>query len=104
MARLQHKRGRKSDYVKSLNNDNHREVKRRALLRDKFSCKVCSSKIKLELHHITYKLNGTDYIGKELENLEWVVILCETHHQEVHNKTDHIWNPRNFKKQPVNHN
>lgn len=104
-SRLQHKRGRKSNYVKSLNNDNHKEVKIRALLRDNFQCREngCSCKIGLELHHITYFLNGENYIGKELENLQWVVIVCANHHQKIHNNISHKWNPKNFNKKPYNH-
>ena len=59
MTRLQHKKGRKSNYVKSLNNENHFEVRRKALLRDGFHCKLCDKRISLELHHIDYK-----YLGK----------------------------------------
>ncbi len=104
IARLSHRRGRKSNYVKSLNNDNHREVKRRAMLRDGFQCREygCNCKIGLELHHITYYLNGKSYIGQELENLQWVVILCGTHHQNVHNTISHKWNPNNRNKQSAN--
>lgn len=97
MSRLKHKRGRKSNYSKSLNNENHREVRRRALLREDFHCKVCEKRIRLELHHIDYK-----YLGKELQNMKWVVLLCEDHHQEVHNDLRHKWNPKNFNKKPYN--
>lgn len=99
MGRLQHKKGRKSNYVKSLNNENHLEVRRRALFRDGFHCRLCEQRIRLELHHINY-----NFLGKELENLQWVVILCETHHQFVHNTPNHKWNPKNFNKVDVNGN
>jgi hypothetical protein len=56
-------------------------------------CKLCDKKIGLELHHINYQ-----YLGKELLNMEWIVILCSQHHQEVHNLSSHIWNPKNFNK------
>jgi 5-methylcytosine-specific restriction endonuclease McrA len=98
VSRLQHKRGRKSNYSKSLNNPNHKEVRRRALLREGFKCKVCPAKIRLELHHIDY-----NFLGKELDNMNWVVILCDKHHQEAHNDINHIWNPKNFNKKKQNY-
>ena len=104
MARLKHKRGRKSKYVKSLDNDYHREVKRKALIRDGFKCKNegCNSTIFLELHHITYHLNGQSIIGTELVNLQWVVIVCEKCHQQIHDDLNHKWNPKNWNKEPIN--
>jgi len=44
MARLNHKAGRKSNYLKSLNNDYHREVRRRAFFRDGFKCVDCGDR------------------------------------------------------------
>jgi 5-methylcytosine-specific restriction endonuclease McrA len=102
MSRLKHKRGRKSNYVKSLDNDYHREVKRKALVRDGFQCKICSSTIFLELHHISYYINNINIIGKELQYMEWVVILCEKCHPEVHANLRHRWNPKNWDKEPIN--
>ncbi len=94
---IQYKRGRKSNYLKSLNNENHREVRNRALIREDFHCKLCEKRIRLELHHIDY-----EFLGKELENMQWVVILCEDHHQYVHNTPGHKWNPYNFKRTDIN--
>jgi len=96
MGRLQHKRGRKSNYLKSLNNENHRLVKEKALIRDGFHCKLCPKQIRLELHHIDY-----EFLGKELENMQWVVILCEDCHQYVHNTPLHKWHPYNFKRTDI---
>lgn len=81
MARLQHRKGRKSNYVKSLNTDYHREVRRRALIRDGFQCVDCNTKLNLELHHISYAHRGC-----ELDYMEDVVILCEKCHQKRHKK------------------
>ena len=104
MARLKYKRGRKSKYVKSLDNDYHREVKRKALIRDGFKCKNegCNSTTFLELHHITYWLKGQSIIGTELVNLQWVVIVCEKCHQQIHDDLTHKWNPKNWDKESVN--
>lgn len=104
MPRLKHKPGRKSNYALSLNNEHHREVKRRALVRDRH-CRYegCNSILYLELHHITYKLNGESIIGKELENdnLKWTVTLCSKHHEAVHRNLNHKWNPKNFNKKHI---
>lgn len=100
MARLKHKRGRKSNYVKYLDNPNHKEVRERCLLRDNFTCRFdgCSAKIRLETHHISYHV-----LGKELEdgNLIWCVTLCEKHHDIVHKDVNHIWNPKNKQKKAI---
>ena len=97
MSRLQHKRGRKSNYAKSItNNTSHSEARVKALLRENFHCKLCEKRIGLELHHINY-----NFLGKELQNMEWVVILCSEHHQSVHNSPAHKWNPKNFNKTPL---
>ena len=84
MSRLQSKKGRKSNYVKSLNNDYHREVRRKALIRDNFECQICKSKLFLELHHKKYYINGVSILGRELEHMEHVVILCGKCHQKQH--------------------
>ena len=81
MARLNHRKGRKSNYVKTLNNDYHREVKRKVHLRDGFKCCDCGTKLNLELHHLSYKFKGS-----ELEHMETVVTLCGSCHQKRHNK------------------
>ena len=86
MARLKSKPGRKSNYLKSLNNDYHREVRRRAFLRDGFQCRDCHTKLRLELHHLTYYINGESIVGKELDHMECVITLCENCHQKRHGK------------------
>ena len=105
MARLNHKRGRKSNYVKSLNNDYHKEVRRRVLIRDGFSCRNqgCISQIYLETHHITYYVAGRSIVGRELEddNLKWLVTLCAACHEQIGKNQYHKWNPKNPTKQPI---
>lgn len=102
MSRLKHKRGRKSNYVKTLqNNDYWEKVKRKVRIRDGFACKVCGSTIKLETHHITYMINGQSIIGKELEHLQCIVTLCEKDHQAAHSDRNHIYNPSNRMKKLI---
>lgn len=98
MSRLKHKRGRKSNYLKSLNTDYHREVRRKVLIRDNFKCKICESTLFLELHHISYYVNSENIVGKELQYLEWLVILCAECHQLVHDNIRHQYNPKNKNK------
>ena len=49
MSRLQHKKGRKSNYSKTLNNEVWREVRLRVIARDR-CCKHCGSRLYLEVH------------------------------------------------------
>lgn len=98
MGRLKHKRGRPSNYRKSLQKNPYWEkVKRKVRIRDKFQCIVCSKKIGLETHHITYYAHGKSIVGNELQHLEWLVTLCEKHHTEAH-KSEHPLNPKNKNK------
>ncbi len=92
MARLNHKRGRKSNYVKSLNNSSHKEGKRLALQRDGSKCRRCSSTTNLEYHHISYHISGKEL---EKDNLKWTVIVCGKCHESIHKKILDDWNPKN---------
>jgi 5-methylcytosine-specific restriction endonuclease McrA len=103
MARLNHKRGRKSNYVKSLDNDYHKEVRRRVFIRDGFKCRRCGKKIFLESHHIAYYVDGVSIVGHELEedNLKWVVTACSECHPAIHKNVNDRWNPKNRFKEHV---
>jgi len=100
MSRLNHKRGRKSNYLKSLNNDNHKEARTKCLLRDNFTCRFprCNKKHGLEFHHIDYKVAGKELEG---DNLRWCCMVCEYHHDRetgVHGDINDPWNPKNPNK------
>ena len=101
MSRLQHRRGRRSKYLVSLDNPYHQEVRRRVLVRDGFRCRRCGSKLYLEAHHITYYIGGENILGHELEgdNLKWVVTICCNCHDKIHKNLQDQWNPRNRFKQ-----
>lgn len=102
MGRLNHRRGRPSNYRKSLQKNPYWEkVKRKVRIRDNFQCVCCGSTIKLETHHITYYVNGKSITGNELEYLEWMVTLCEIDHQKAHNDFKHPFNPNNQFKKPI---
>lgn len=101
MSRLNRKIGRPSNYRKSLKNNPYWNlVKRKVRIRDNFQCVTCGAKIRLETHHISYMVEGQSILGKELEYLEWMVTLCENHHQKVHNDITHPFNPNNRFRKP----
>jgi 5-methylcytosine-specific restriction endonuclease McrA len=79
-------KGRKSNYRKSLNTDYWKNVCREVRLRDDHECQICEKKTSLEVHHKTYKKNGISIIGKELENLDCLILLCADCHNKIHNK------------------
>ncbi len=94
-------KGRKSAYIKTLNNNNDywQEVRREVRLRDNHQCRICGCKINLEIHHISYWHNGISIVGKELQYLNHVILLCNTCHKIVHADFYHTLNPKNkFKK------
>ncbi len=73
------------------------KVKRKVRIRDGFKCIICPETIRLETHHLTYKIHGKSILGKELEHLEVVVTVCETCHCEIHRNPHHELNPNNYK-------
>lgn len=96
MARLQHKRGRPSNYRKSLiNNPYWEEVKRRVRVRDGHHCVICYELLNLEVHHIAYQVDGESIIGKEQDHLEWLCLVCEKCHTEIHKNFRNKLNPNN---------
>ena len=104
MSRLAHKRGRPSNYRKSLKgNEYWEEVKRRVRIRDGHKCVCCGELIGLETHHITYYVNGESILGKELDHLEWMALTCEDcHENKIHRFINHPLNPKNPKKLNIN--
>lgn len=99
MSRLHHKKGRPSNYRKSLKDNPYWEqVKHKVKLRDDFKCAECRTTIRLEVHHITYYVNGKSIVGNELEHLNWMVTLCEDCHSLAHSSITHKYNPKNPNK------
>lgn len=85
MSRLQHKKGRKSNYARSLNSESWNEVRKRIIARDR-CCVRCGSRLYLEVHHKVYQVNGESIVGKEMEHLNCLELLCSKCHQNVHSK------------------
>lgn len=99
MGRLNHKRGRPSNYRKFLKDNPYwKKVRRKVLIRDGFSCVICGAKTKLEVHHTSYKINGVTIVGNELQHLDWIVLLCEEHHNDQHMVPNEPFNPKNPNK------
>jgi 5-methylcytosine-specific restriction endonuclease McrA len=80
VSRLQHKKGRKSNYSLSLNSEQWKEVRQRVIARDR-KCVDCGSILYLEVHHLSYS-----HKGDELNNLNDLILLCSKCHQKRHNK------------------
>lgn len=85
MARLRHRRGRKSGYARSLSRNPYWDaVARKVRIRDGHRCRICGSRCELEVHHRTYRVGGRSIVGHELEHLGCLVTLCASCHEKVH--------------------
>jgi 5-methylcytosine-specific restriction endonuclease McrA len=98
MARLAHKPGRKSNYVHTLRSSGaYWEMVRRSVrIRDNHKCVLCKKQTELEVHHLTYYADGGSILGKEMQHLDKLVLLCSGCHQEVHEDLKHLLNPKNY--------
>jgi len=89
MSRLQHKSGRKSNYVRSFSNSEYwKEVRQKIIARDR-KCVVCGSQLYLEVHHKKYIKNGVSIVGKELDHLDCLELLCSECHKQKHKKNNY---------------
>lgn len=86
MSRLQHKKGRPSNYVKTLRTPYWQEVCRLVRLRDGHRCQRCGKRTCLEVHHTTYYVNGRSIVGHEKEHLDKLITLCAECHQREHRR------------------
>lgn len=99
MGRLKNKRGRKSNYRKDLeSNETWPIARRKVLVRDSHSCRCCSSRIRLEVHHIAYYIDGKTIMKNELNFLTWLITVCEDCHDKIHANPNHVLNPKNKNK------
>lgn len=53
-------------------------------MRDNYSCTRCGKVGGYEVHHLTYTANGVSIVGKELEHLECLTLLCKECHNKAH--------------------
>lgn len=92
-----------TQYLDGLKDNPYWEkVKRKIKLRDNFACQISGKRINLSVHHISYWVveNGerVSIIGKELEYLEWLILLNQDEHERVHQNNGHALNPFNQNK------
>lgn len=96
MARI---KGRKSKYIQSLNSQYWERVKHKIKMRDGFVCQISGKRINLSVHHISYFVfkNGIkiDIRGRELQFLEWLILVNQDEHEKIHANTSHALNPKN---------
>ncbi|WP_347216656.1 HNH endonuclease signature motif containing protein [Chryseobacterium sp.] len=93
-------KGRISKYRKTLQNDEvWEEARRKVKIRDDHQCRICGSKIGLEVHHITYYVDGSSIRGNELNHLKWLITVCNNDHKKIHKDLNHPLNPKNKFKQ-----
>lgn len=86
MPRLTNRKGRKSSYLRKLCSPEWQSVARRVRMRDGHRCKLCGSKVNLEVHHLTYYVNGRSIVGHEAEHLDKLITLCGNCHAAQHKK------------------
>lgn len=55
-------------------------------MRDKHRCQICGSKVNLEVHHLTYYVDGHSIVGREAEYLDKLITLCGKCHAAQHKK------------------
>lgn len=87
-----------NDYQQFLESDYWKEVTLFVKERDHNMCQICGSLTNLEVHHISYKVNKVSIVGKEKQNLNWLILLCQKHHKIVHNTKNHVLNPKGYFK------
>ena len=67
-------------YKEFLKTPYWKTISQRAKYKAGYQCKLCSSNKKLETHHPNY-----DILGKELQNMDKLVVLCHNCHDKFHN-------------------
>lgn len=88
IKKLKEELGRRSKYVKTLVSEYWQEVARRVRIRDNHRCRRCGKTYNLEVHHLTYKdEHGVSIVGRELEHLDKLILLCDVCHQKAHGKS-----------------
>lgn len=92
-------KGRRSKYIRTLSTSYWEKVKHKIKLRDNFTCQISGKRIDLSVHHISYYVmkNGIriDIRGRELQFLEWLILLNQDEHEKVHANNSHALNPKN---------
>ena len=71
------------DYKKYLRSDYWDNIKNQVLKRDNYRCRLCNSKVDLQVHHRTYE-------NLENEKLEELITLCKKCHYVTHKRNPHL--------------
>lgn len=87
MSRLKHRRGRPSNYRLTLRSPYWEGVARQVRMRDGHRCRLCGSRVELEVHHLSYRdEHGQSIVGHEAEHLGLLITLCSRCHEKQHNR------------------
>lgn len=65
-------------YTAYINSPAWRAIRARAIFRDGAQCRLCGSRQKLEVHHLTYIRFGGEELPGDL------ITLCEACHERLH--------------------
>lgn len=74
-------RAPRNSYQSYIASNLWRQTRRLALHRDGYQCRVCRSRRRLQVHHLTYK-----HLGNEANHLEDLKTLCRTCHRRAHGR------------------
>lgn len=87
MPRLKHRPGRPSRYRLTLRSPQWASVARQVRVRDGHRCRLCGSRVELEVHHLSYRdERGRSIVGREAEHLDKLITLCSRCHEKQHMK------------------
>lgn len=66
-------------YNEYLKTEHWKKIRKRALKKAKYACRLCNSKENLNVHHRTYKRKGAEIPSD-------IIVLCESCHGKFHDK------------------
>jgi len=70
---------RKAEYAAYLQSDHWKDIRQRALVRDRFLCQGCLRDKATEVHHLTYAHRGDELLFE-------LISLCDPCHERAHSK------------------
>lgn len=68
---------RRMSYGDYLRSDHWKSIRAAVLLRDRYKCRQCGSRYRLQVHHLTYENRGT-------ENPDELITYCRRCHEHEH--------------------
>lgn len=93
--------GRPSNYMNSIKYSASWNVVKSTIRRQRnYTCEVCGlSSTDLDVHHLTYYVNGHSILGNELNHTDKLKLVCRTCHKQIHDDYKNPFNPKNYGKQ-----